>query len=145
VEAPVPAPAVQPQPVVETPPATPPLSESTPAQAAAVAPAPAPAPEPAATDAKLVIEVAASDMVWLSATIDGKKTVTVLKDGQTRRFAANARASLFTGNAGGIEIRVNGKSIGPVGPRGQLRTILITPEGFSIANPREKKEPPNPP
>jgi len=147
VETPVPAPAAPPQPAVETPAATPPQTEppkpaeSAPAQAPAAA---APAPEAAATDAKLAIEVVASEAVWLSATIDGKKTVAVLKDGQTRRFAANERASLFTGNAGGIEIRVNGKSIGPVGPRGQLRTILITPEGFSITNPREKKEQANP-
>jgi cytoskeletal protein RodZ len=138
VEAPLPAP--QPRPVAETPPAVPPPSEPAPAQTPVAA---APAPEAAATDAKLVIEVTASDVVWLSATIDGKKTVTVLKDGQTRRFAANERASLFTGNAGGLDIRINGKSIGPVGPRGQIRTVAITPEGFSITDPREKKEQPN--
>ena len=58
------------------------------------------------------------------------------------RYAANERASLFIGNAGGLEIRVNGKPLGPIGPRGQLRTVVITPEGVSITNPREKKEPP---
>ncbi len=139
------APPPQPQPAAQTPPATPPpetpqLSETV--KPAVPPPAPAPAPTPAPTDAKLDIEVAASEAVWISATTDGKKTATVLKQGQSRRFAANERASLFIGNAGGLEIRVNGKPLGPIGPRGQLRTVVITPEGVSITNPREKKEPP---
>jgi cytoskeleton protein RodZ len=158
-QASVPAPASPPQPALQTPPAAPPSSEpaapaaapsSEPAARAESVPArapvtAAPAPEPAPADARLLVEVAATDMVWLSATVDGRKIVTVLQAGQTRRFAANERASLFLGNAGGLEIRVNGKSIGPVGPRGQLRTVAITPEGFTITNPREKKEEPNPP
>jgi cytoskeleton protein RodZ len=154
------APPPQPQPVAQTAPAAPPparVETAAPppqprpvAQTAPAAPLPGtvkpavppPAPEPAPTDAKLVIEVAALETVWISATTDGKKTATVLKPGQSRRFAANERASLFIGNAGGLEIRVNGKPLGPIGPRGQLRTVVITPEGVSITNPREKKEPP---
>ena len=129
------APPPQPQPAAQTAPAVPPPETVKPA-------VPPPAPEPAPTDAKLDIEVAALETVWFSVTTDGKKTITVLKQGQSRRFAANERASLFIGNAGGLEIRVNGKPLGPVGPRGQLRTVVITPEGVSITNPREKKEPP---
>ncbi|MCX6637488.1 MAG: DUF4115 domain-containing protein [Acidobacteria bacterium] len=129
------APPPQPQPVAQTAPAAPPPETVKPA-------VPPPAPEPAPTNAKLDIEVAALETVWISATTDGKKTATILKPGQSRRFAANERASLFIGNAGGLEIRVNGKPLGPVGPRGQLRTVVITPEGVSITNPREKKEPP---
>ena len=129
------APPPQSQPVAQTAPAAPPPGTAKPA-------VPPPAPEPAPTDAKLDIEVAALETVWISATTDGKKTATVLKPGQSRRFAANERASLFIGNAGGLEIRVNGKPLGPIGPRGQLRTVVITPEGVSITNPREKKEPP---
>ena len=129
------APPPQPQPAAQTVPAAPPPGTVKPA-------VPPPAPEPAPTDAKLDIEVAALETVWISATTDGKKTTTILKPGQSRRFAANERASLFIGNAGGLEIRVNGKPLGPVGPRGQLRTVVITPGGVSITNPREKKEPP---
>jgi hypothetical protein len=129
------APPPQPQPAAQTAPAVPPPETVKPA-------VPPPAPEPAPTDAKLDIEVAALETVWFSVTTDGKKTITVLKQGQSRRFAANERASLFIGNAGGLEIRVNGKPLGPAGPRGQLRMVVITPEGVSITNPREKKEPP---
>lgn len=135
------APPPQPQPAAQTAPAAPPPETLKPAET--VKPAvPPPAPEPAPTNAKLDIEVAALEAVWISATTDGKKIATVLKQGQSRRFAANERASLFIGNAGGLEISVNGKPLGPIGPRGQLRTVVITPEGVSITNPREKKEPP---
>ncbi len=140
------APTAQPQPVVQTaptapPPAAPPPETQQPSETVKPAVRP-PAPEPAPTDAKLDIEVAALETVWFSATTDGNKTTTVLKPGQSRRFAANERASLFIGNAGGLEIRVNGKPLGPAGPRGQIRMVVITPEGVSITNPREKKEPP---
>ena len=128
-------PPPQPRPEAQTAPTAPPPETVKPA-------VPPPAKEPAPADAKLDIEVAALETVWISATTDGKKTATVLKPGQSRRFAANERASLFVGNAGGLEIRVNGKPLGPIGPRGQLRTVVITPEGVSITNPREKKEPP---
>lgn len=103
-------------------------------------PAQPPPAEPVPADAKLNIEATASAPVWYSATADGKKNTGVLKEGQTRRFAANERASLFVGNAGGLEIRVNGKPLGPIGPHGQLRVVVITPEGVTITNPREKKE-----
>ena len=35
-------------------------------------------------------------------------------------------------NAGGLEIQWNGKTIGPVGPRGQVRVVVFTPENFQI-------------
>jgi hypothetical protein len=39
------------------------------------------------------------------------------------------------GNAGGLEVRWNGKPIGPIGPRGQVRVVLFTPENFQILEP----------
>lgn len=119
---------------------------TTPAPPAETSKPPEPAAQPLAeaalVEAKFNIELVASDLVWLSATADGKKVTTVLKEGQSRRLAANESASVFIGNAGGLDIRVNGKSLGPVGPRGHLRIVTITAEGVTITNPREKKEPP---
>ena len=40
--------------------------------------------------------------------------------------------NLLIGNAGGLEISLNGKPIGPVGPRGQIRIVELTPAGFQI-------------
>jgi hypothetical protein len=39
------------------------------------------------------------------------------------------------GNAGGLDVRWNGKAIGPIGPRGQVRVVLFTPENFQILAP----------
>jgi cytoskeletal protein RodZ len=66
--------------------------EAAPQPAATPAPqveAPKPAepapPPPAVEDARFNIELVASDLVWLSATADGRKTTTVLKEGQDRK------------------------------------------------------------
>ena len=34
---------------------------------------------------------------------------------------------MLVGNAGGVEISLNGKPIGPIGPRGQVRVVEFTP------------------
>ena len=36
------------------------------------------------------------------------------------------------GNAGGVTITLNGKPVGPVGPKGQVRTVQFTSGGFEI-------------
>jgi len=41
------------------------------------------------------------------------------------------------GNAGGLEIQWNGKSIGPVGPRGQVRTVRFTRQDFQVLSPQD--------
>jgi cytoskeletal protein RodZ len=149
------SPAAVHRPPTQTQAASPPQPEAAPAPSPA-APPPAeqaaappqpdlPAVEPAISGAKLNIEVEASEPVWYSATTESGKTSSTLKAGQSRRFASNERAIFFVGNAGGIDIRVNGKSLGPIGPRGHLKTVVITPEGASISNPREKKEGPGTP
>ena len=40
--------------------------------------------------------------------------------------------TLRLGNAGGVTITLNGKPIGPVGPKGQVRTLQFTSGGFQI-------------
>ena len=44
------------------------------------------------------------------------------------------------GNAGGIEVRWNGKVLAPLGTRGQVLTIRITPQDFEIVPPPPKQE-----
>jgi hypothetical protein len=50
---------------------------------------------------------------------------------------------LRLGNAGGVDIQLNGKPLGPAGPEGQIRTVQLTSGGFNIVAP-SKPAPINP-
>ena len=45
------------------------------------------------------------------------------------------------GNAGGVEITANGKPVGDIGPKGEVRTIDFTQSGFHIIQPATKPKP----
>ena len=59
-----------------------------------------------------------------------------LQPHETKTVEASAKVRLLIGNAGGLEISLNGKPIGPVGPRGQIRVVELTPAGFQIVPPK---------
>jgi hypothetical protein len=49
-----------------------------------------------------------------------------------RAFDGNESILLRLGNAGGVTILQNGKPIGPVGPKGQVRTLQFNAAGFQV-------------
>ena len=57
--------------------------------------------------------------------------------------ATAALLSMLVANPldGGIEVRWNGKPIGPIGPKGQVRKVVFTPERFEIIDPRKNEKP----
>jgi cytoskeleton protein RodZ len=92
-----------------------------------VSTAPAPAPE------EVTVTVKATDTAWISLIAEGQDPVVArLQPGEEKTVAAKDVVRLRTGNAGGIEISLNGKPIGPIGRSGQVRTVVFTPEGFRI-------------
>jgi hypothetical protein len=75
------------------------------------------------------------------AKADGKTSFTgTLEANQSRTIDAQDTVVVRLGNAAGADITLNGKSIGPVGPQGQPRTIQLTSGGFQIV-----AAPPKPP
>jgi len=79
------------------------------------------------------VEVLANEAVWVMARADGKYLFSgTLDANQTRTVEANSTILLRIGNAGGVSITLNGKSIGSLGPKGQVRTIQLTSGGFEI-------------
>jgi cytoskeleton protein RodZ len=87
-------------------------------------------PNPAAT---VHVEVTADEAVWVLARADGKYLFSATMDPHTTRNVEGVKeVTLRLGNAGGVTISLNGKPIGPAGPKGQVRTIQFTSGGFQI-------------
>jgi cytoskeleton protein RodZ len=101
-----------------------------------VEPAPAPAAArvtPPNPDATVHVEVSAEEAVWVLARSDGKYSFSATMDAHTTRTVEGVKeVTLRVGNAGGVTIMLNGKPVGPVGPKGQPRTIQFTSGGFQI-------------
>jgi hypothetical protein len=94
-------------------------------------------PAPAAADGDVQIEVSATEQTWVSITGDGKPAFSgTLQPAEIKTVAARDGARIRTGNAGGLQVRLNGKSIGPIGPAGQIRTVIINKTGFQILEPK---------
>jgi cytoskeletal protein RodZ len=88
-------------------------------------------------NAAVRVELTAAEPVWVSVRSDGRYLFSgILKANQSRVVDANATVLLLVGNAGGVSIQLNGKPIGSVGPRGQVRNVQLTSGGFEIVPPK---------
>jgi transcriptional regulator with XRE-family HTH domain len=86
--------------------------------------------------AKLSVDLSAKEKTWVSLTSDGKTVFRgVLDPSQTKNIEGWENAKLLTGNAAGLDVRWNGKPIGPLGQHGQVRVVVFTPENFQILSP----------
>lgn len=74
------------------------------------------------------LEVVATDTVWISATLDGRRSEQLtLRPGDRRQWHAIQAIILSLGNAGGIELYRNGEKLPPLGGRGEaIRYAKIT-------------------
>jgi cytoskeleton protein RodZ len=107
-----------------TPPAATPAT--TPAQSATAAATP---PGP------VHVEIAAGEPVWVLVKVDGKVAFSGTMDANTTRtLDGEHEVTMRLGNAGGVTISLNGKPVGPVGPKGQVRTLQLTSGGFQIVS-----------
>jgi cytoskeleton protein RodZ len=79
------------------------------------------------------VVVTADEDVWVSARADGKYLFSsTLGAHESRKLDGSGNVTLRLGNAGGVNITVNGRPIGPVGGKGQARTVQLTSGGFQI-------------
>lgn len=89
----------------------------------------------------VVLKLSATERTWLSISSDGKEIFAgILQPSESKTLTGLDRATMKVGNAGGIEVRWNGKVIAPLGTRGQVLTIRITPEDFEIVPPPAPKQ-----
>lgn len=84
----------------------------------------------------VVLNLSATEKTWILITSDGKRIFSgILEPSQTKTLTGQEEAKIRVGNAGGLEVLWNGKPIGPIGPRGQVRELLFTPENYKILPP----------
>jgi cytoskeletal protein RodZ len=107
-----------------------------PAQAAPVTSAPG-------DDHPVQVVLTAREASWVKILVDGRLGFSgLLNARETRSVAADKLVLVTAGNAGGVDISLNGKLLDPLGPSGQVRTVNLTAEGprFPMKTP-----PPAPP
>jgi hypothetical protein len=83
---------------------------------------------------QVVLNLSATEKTWLSVTSEGKRLFSgFLEPSQTKTLTGVDAAQMTVGNAGGIEVRLNGKPIGPIGKSGQVRRVVFTgPDNFEV-------------
>jgi transcriptional regulator with XRE-family HTH domain len=77
-----------------------------------------------------LLRVQATDLTWLAVTIDGRDVRDVLlQPGDTIQWRAQEGFLLTVGNAGGIQLSLDGQALPPLGASGQvLRNVPIPPQ-----------------
>jgi cytoskeleton protein RodZ len=80
--------------------------------------------------ARIVIRATADSWIQIRNTNQSPLFVRVLKAGETYLVPNQPGVSMRTGNAGGLEITVDGKPTPPFGPSGAIRTVPLEPQAL---------------
>jgi len=127
---PAPARAIQPE-----------AAAGVPAEATAP-PSPSTPPEPDVTagglvdsavgqGAPLVVGIVASDLCWLSVTVDGTRVLARnLQAGERLEYRVRTGVTMIAGNAAALAVTLNGKPARPLGGPGRVVTTTITADTF---------------
>jgi cytoskeleton protein RodZ len=119
-----------------------------PAPVPVVAKPSAPAPEhgppelvAAAAQHQVLLDLLAREATWLSVSSDGKPVFSgTLQANETKTVSGKQFAKIRVGNAAGLEVRLNGRLLGPLGARGQVLTVLFTPDNFEVVAPPKESD-----
>jgi cytoskeleton protein RodZ len=89
------------------------------------------------------LQLKAIEETWLSLQADdqsGKEMI--LKPGEGVSIQASNRILMKLGNAGGLDLVLNGKALGKSGRSGEVLNLIVTSQGVEVKRP-EKPKPPN--
>ena len=106
------------------------------ARTVVAAPQPVAIPDPAPSVqispvSAIQVLLTAKANAWVQVIADGKPAFTgLLHANDIREISGNELVKVVTGNAGALEISLNGKALDPIGPAGQVRTVRLTAEGL---------------
>jgi len=89
------------------------------------------------------LQLKATEETWLSLQADdqsGKEMI--LKPGEGMTIQASGRILMKLGNAGGLNLVLNGKALGKSGRSGEVLTLIVTSQGVEVKR-QEKPKPPD--
>ncbi|HLH00113.1 MAG TPA: RodZ domain-containing protein [Bryobacteraceae bacterium] len=83
------------------------------------------------------VEMEAQEPVWVMVTDNEGKILIArtLQANETRTLDLTAGATLRTGNAGGLRLRLNGKDLGTLGPTGKIRDVQFKAGAYKVTAP----------
>jgi cytoskeleton protein RodZ len=94
-----------------------------------------------ASDYKVMLDLIAHEATWLSVSSDGRPVFSgILQANQTKSVGGKQFAKMRVGNAAGLDVRLNGKLLAPLGARGQVLIVLFTPDNFQIFSPPKESD-----
>ena len=106
-----------------------PAPQKAPAAAAKIPAPPTASQTPLTTTLK--IDIKANEAAWVSIYENDKLTFArVMEPSQTKTIESSGKIRLQLGNAGGVELAVNGKPSGSLGRKGQVRVVEVTADGL---------------
>ena len=83
--------------------------------------------------APIDLKVQVVETVWIRASADGERVLEgTFREGATKPITAREEVTLKVGNAGGVRLLLNGQPAPPIGPRGHVRSVRITPDGVEV-------------
>jgi cytoskeleton protein RodZ len=105
------------------------------------APAAVPLKRVADPGSQVLLDLTAREETWLSVSCDGKPVFSgILAANQSKTVQSKEYAKMRVGNAAGIEVRLNGKLLAPLGHRGQVLVVVFTGDNFQIMAPAKESD-----
>jgi cytoskeleton protein RodZ len=97
--------------------------------------------QPPPPSSKVLLDLLAHEATWLSVSSDGKPVFSgILAANQSKTVEGKEYAKMRVGNAAGIDVRLNGKLVGPLGHRGQVLVVVFTGDNFQIMSPAKESD-----
>ncbi len=94
-----------------------------------MAPAPTPPPQPTPTPVvdQVQVQLRVVERAWVAVTVDNQQVFQgILEVGDTRTWTGRQRVAIRCGNAGGVEVYLNGRRLGLLGRPGQVVDVEWT-------------------
>lgn len=103
---------------------------ASPEEAAPAEAVPTEAPESAATtDAPITVSVTLTGDSWMRVSADGEEIFEgILPSGTAETWTAESELALTSGNAGAVQLSLNGATAIPLGEPGTVRRLTFTPD-----------------